>query len=110
MNYGSIQQFFNLKKPSTIPNNIQADIQIIKEDYDLEVKNFHPLVHVQQEQKNNNSSVDKFKSRKERVRSSAHSENLTSVTGTSQEHYKNIRESRNSISKKQKKDSQIWNC
>ena len=94
---------FQPKKVSTTPNNIQTDIQRIKEVYDLEVKNLHPLVHVQQEQKNNNSSVDKFISKKEGVRLTAHSENLTSVTGTSQEPYKNIRESRNSISKKQEK-------
>ncbi|WP_299313218.1 hypothetical protein [uncultured Aquimarina sp.] len=94
---------FKAKKISTVPNNIQSDIQIIKEIYDLEVKNLHPLVHEQQELKNNNSTVDKLTTEKEGVRLSAHKQKLTSVTGTSQEQHKNIRESRNSASKKQKK-------
>ena len=94
---------FKTKKSSTAPNNIQSDIQIIKEVYDLKVKNLHPLVHEQQELKNNNSSVHKLITEKEGVRLSAHKQKLTSVTGTSQEQHKNIRESRNSASKKQKK-------
>ncbi|WP_299221321.1 hypothetical protein [uncultured Aquimarina sp.] len=94
---------FKAKKSSTILNNIQSDIQIIKEVYDLKVKNLHPLVHEQQELKNNNSTVDKLVTEKEGVRLTAHKEIDNSVTGTSQEQHKNIRESRNSASKKQKK-------
>ncbi|MBQ4818865.1 hypothetical protein [Aquimarina sp. MMG016] len=92
---------FKTKKLSTISNNIKTDIQTIKEVCDLEVKNFHPLVHEQQELKNNNNTVNKLTTPKKGVRLPAHKSTDNLVRGTSQEQYKNIRESRNSASKKQ---------
>ncbi|AXT51327.1 hypothetical protein D1818_10970 [Aquimarina sp. BL5] len=97
---------FQAKKVSTIHNNIQ----IIKEVYNLKVKNFHPLVHEQQELKNNNSSVNKLTTKKEGVRLSAHRQEITAVTGTPQEQHKNIRESRNSASKKQEQIAKSTNA
>ncbi|WP_299187665.1 hypothetical protein [uncultured Aquimarina sp.] len=94
---------FNVKKSSTIVIQIPSHLKNSNTISDGIVKNLHLLVHEQQELKNNNSSVDKLITEKEGVRLSAHKQKITEVTGTSQEQHKNIRESRNSASKKQKK-------
>ncbi|WP_298545549.1 hypothetical protein [uncultured Aquimarina sp.] len=70
--------------------------------YEQRVKNLPPLVHEQQEQKNNNSSVDKLITQKEeRIHQKVHNTNHNSVTGTYQEQNMNTRESRPSDSRKQ---------
>lgn len=66
------------------------------------VKIFHPLVHEQQEQINNNSTVDSLKGKKEKgVRLPAHTLMTTHVAGTEHEQDKNTRESYASGPKKQ---------
>ena len=62
------------------------------------VKNLHPLVHVQQELNNNNSTVDMFITPEEEKEATS-----SSATRTPQEQNKNIRESANSASKDQTK-------
>ncbi|WP_282037017.1 hypothetical protein [Aquimarina algiphila] len=95
-------QVFAPKKLPTTSGNIQGIIKDIKGALCPEVKNLHPLVHVQQEQKkNNNSTVDKFITPEEGVHLSAHSPKETNVTGTVQEQDKNTEESRTSDSKTQ---------
>ncbi|TSE02882.1 hypothetical protein FOF46_30370, partial [Aquimarina algiphila] len=95
-------QVFTPKKISIIKGNMQGIIKDIKAAYGSEVKNLHPLVHVQQEQKkNNNSTVDKFITPEEGVHLSAHSPKETNVTGTVQEQDKNTRKSPVSGSKTQ---------
>ncbi|WP_157766000.1 hypothetical protein [Aquimarina aggregata] len=67
-----------------------------------EVKNFHPLVHVQQEQKNINSSVDN----KER-RLTTPPDDVTFGTGTKQEHHRNTSGSTNKKNRKTKGGAEI---
>ncbi|WP_271785338.1 hypothetical protein [Aquimarina algiphila] len=95
-------QVFTPKKLSTTSGNIQGIIKDIKGALCPEVKNLHPLVHVQQEQKkNNNSSEDKLITPGKGVHLSAHDQKITSVTGTLQEQDKNTRKSQASDSKTQ---------
>jgi len=94
---------FGPKKVSTIHVEIPSHLKNNNTVFEPEVKNLHPLVHEQQELKNNNSTVDKLITQKEGVRLSAHKQEISNDTGTSQEQHKNIRESRNSASKKQEK-------
>lgn len=101
---------FKAKKSSTIVVEIPTHLKNNKTVSDGEVKNLHPLVHEQQELKNNNSTVDKLTTEKEGVRLSAHKEFDNSVTGTSQEQYKNTRKSRNSASKMQKQNPKSNNA
>ncbi|SHJ48127.1 hypothetical protein [Aquimarina spongiae] len=68
------------------------------------VKNLHPLVHVQQEQVNNNRGVDKLITSKKGVHLSVHKTDNNCVTGTEQEQDMNTEESRIFDSKKQIKD------
>ncbi len=98
---------FHTQQLSTTHNEISSDISQIICDFDQRVKNLHPLVHEQQEQKNNNSNVDKLITPEEGVRLSAHNPNITSVTGTLQEQDMNTRKSRNPAPDVQKRNGQL---
>ncbi|TPN87415.1 hypothetical protein [Aquimarina algicola] len=103
-------QIFAPKKISTPHVDMQPVLEQIQAVSEHKVKNLPPLVHEQQEQKNNNSSVDTLITSKKGVRLSAHRTKNNSVTGTGHEQDMNTRESRTSDSKKQtrgaKKSSQ----
>ena len=85
-----------VSKQSIFKNNVETlyNIDFEKIKINDKVKNFHPLVHEQQEQINNNSIVNKSLSLHKGVRQMAHYFNNNSVTGTIQEHYRNTEESR----------------
>ncbi len=95
-------QVFEPKRISTTEGNLKPTIQDIKGALCPEVKNLHPLVHVQQEQKkNNNSTVDTLITSEKGVHLSAHPQKNNFVTGTIQEQDKNTEKSQASDSKKQ---------
>ncbi len=77
------------------------ELWINTEVFSERVKNLHPLVHVQQEQINNNRDVDMLTNGEEGVRPEAHRQNNNYVTGTLQEQDMNTEESRISDSKSQ---------
>ncbi|GAA4273646.1 hypothetical protein U6A24_18245 [Aquimarina gracilis] len=77
------------------------ELWINTEIFSERVKNLHPLVHVQQEQINNNRNVDMLITSEEGVRPQAHQQKDNYVTGTMQEQDMNTEESRISDSKSQ---------
>ncbi len=93
---------FTPKKLPTPTVCKETKISQITSFFTKRVKNFHPLVHVQQEQNNNNSSVDiLITSEKQGVRPKAHKQKYNCVTRTAHEQHMNTRESRTSDSDKQ---------
>ena len=87
-------------KVSTIADDNTTQITPLSSFFKGRVKNLHPLVHVQQELNNNNSSVDMLITPKKEI---IHS----SATGTPQEQDKNMEESAASASKGQTKAAEV---
>ena len=93
-------------KLSTQQDNNKVQITPLGSFFKGRVKNLHPLVHVQKEHINNNSTVDKLISLKSQEQKNKEVI-ISSATRTPQEQNKNIRKSAVSASKDQTKVAEV---
>ena len=96
-------------KVSTITDDNTTQIKPLASFFKRRVKNLHPLVHVQQELNNNNSSVEKLITPKKRPACQMVGKEVihSSARGTPQEQDKNIGESAASASNGQTKATEV---